>query len=178
MSPTKHARGGSGEEPKLHRWQNGEKTLGETRLSRGGSSPPARRTSSLFQLQQSQSVRGPLVPGVFSRCYLGDEVHTGDLSLGLIYVSWTPLLLQFRFIWFLFAFSLTLHTAIWAFLMYSYEITFQNYVVVFSWCNCVFLSHNLDFFFFHNCRFTSYNSNVSPQNPKLAIPSFAYSRLV
>ncbi len=32
---------------------NGEKTLGETRLSRGASSPPARRTSSLFQLHQS-----------------------------------------------------------------------------------------------------------------------------
>ncbi len=33
----------------------------------GGSSPPARRTSSFFQLQQSQSVSGPLVPGVFPR---------------------------------------------------------------------------------------------------------------
>ncbi len=42
-----------------------KKTLGETRLSRGASSPPARRISSLFQLQQSQSVSGPLVPGVF-----------------------------------------------------------------------------------------------------------------
>ncbi len=31
-----------------------KKTLGETRLSRGASSPPARRTSSLFQLQKSQ----------------------------------------------------------------------------------------------------------------------------
>ncbi len=36
-------------------------------LSRGASSPPARRISSLFQLQQSQSVSGPLVPGVFPR---------------------------------------------------------------------------------------------------------------
>ncbi len=44
-----------------------KKTLGETRLSRGASSPPARRISSLFQLQQSQSVSGPLVPGVFPR---------------------------------------------------------------------------------------------------------------
>ncbi len=42
-----------------------KKTLGETRLSRGASSPPARRISSLFQLQQSKSVSGPLVPGVF-----------------------------------------------------------------------------------------------------------------
>ncbi len=67
MSPTEQARGDSGKERKLHRWQNGEKTLGETRLSRGGSSPPARRISSLFQLQQSQSVSGPLVPGVFPR---------------------------------------------------------------------------------------------------------------
>ncbi len=31
-----------------------KKTLGETRLSRGASSPLARRTSSLFQLQQNQ----------------------------------------------------------------------------------------------------------------------------
>ncbi len=30
ISPTKQARGDSGKEPKLHRWQNGEKTLGET----------------------------------------------------------------------------------------------------------------------------------------------------
>ncbi len=59
-----------------------KKTFGETRLSRGASSPPARRTSSLFQLQQSKIVRAPLVPVVFS-C-LGDEVLTGDLSLGLI----------------------------------------------------------------------------------------------
>ncbi len=44
-----------------------KKTLGETRLSRGASSPSARRISSLFQLQQSQSVSGPLVPGVFPR---------------------------------------------------------------------------------------------------------------
>ncbi len=34
-----------------------KKTLGETRLSRGASSPPARRISSLFQLQQSQVVQ-------------------------------------------------------------------------------------------------------------------------
>ncbi len=67
VSPTKQARGDSGKERKLHRWQNGEKTLGETRLSRGGSPPPARRISSLFQLQQRQSVSGSLVPGVFSR---------------------------------------------------------------------------------------------------------------
>ncbi len=67
MSPTEQARGDSGKERKLHRWQNGEKTLGETRLSRGASSPPARQISSLFQLQQSQSVSGPLVPGVFPR---------------------------------------------------------------------------------------------------------------
>ncbi len=66
MSPTEQARG-TAQGTKLHRWQNGEKTLGETRLSRGGSSPPARRISSLFQLQQSQSVSGPLVPGVFPR---------------------------------------------------------------------------------------------------------------
>ncbi len=30
VSPTKQARGDSGKEPKLHRWQNEEKTLGET----------------------------------------------------------------------------------------------------------------------------------------------------
>ncbi len=67
VSPTEQARGDSGKERKLHRWQNREKTLGETRLSRGASSPPARQISSLFQLQQSQSVSGPLVPGVFPR---------------------------------------------------------------------------------------------------------------
>ncbi len=63
VSPTKQARGDSGKEPKLHRWQNGDKALGETRLS----SPLARQTSSLFQPQQSQIVRAPLVPVVFSR---------------------------------------------------------------------------------------------------------------
>ncbi len=36
-----------------------KKTLGETRLSRRASSPLARWTSSLFQLQQSQIVRAP-----------------------------------------------------------------------------------------------------------------------
>ncbi len=41
-------------------------TLGETRLSRGASSPPARRISSLLQLQQSQIVKAQLVPLVFS----------------------------------------------------------------------------------------------------------------
>ncbi len=44
-----------------------KKTLRETRLSRGGSSPLARRISSLLQLQQSQILRPPLVPVVFSR---------------------------------------------------------------------------------------------------------------
>ncbi len=43
MSPTEQARGDSGKEPKLPLRQNGEKkTLGETRLSRGASSPLAR----------------------------------------------------------------------------------------------------------------------------------------
>ncbi len=58
-----------------------KKTLGETRLSRGTSSPLARRTSSLFQLQQSQIVGAPLVPVVFPDGCLGDEVLTGDLVL-------------------------------------------------------------------------------------------------
>ncbi len=48
-------------------WQNGEKNLGRNQAQSGASSPPARRISSLFQLQQSQSVSGPLVPGVFPR---------------------------------------------------------------------------------------------------------------
>ncbi len=47
--------------------RNGEKILGETRLSRGASFPLARWTSSLFQLKQSQIVRAQLVPVVFSR---------------------------------------------------------------------------------------------------------------
>ncbi len=46
-----------------------EKTLGETRLSRGGSSPLARQTSSLFQLQKIQSVRAQLVSVVFFQRY-------------------------------------------------------------------------------------------------------------
>ncbi len=56
VSPTKQARGDNSKEPKLHRWQNGEKNIGETRLSRGDSSPLARQSSSLFQLQQSRIV--------------------------------------------------------------------------------------------------------------------------
>ncbi len=44
-----------------------KQNLGETRLSRGASSPLARQTSSLFQLQQSRILRGPLVSVVFSR---------------------------------------------------------------------------------------------------------------
>ncbi len=61
--------------------------MGETRLSQGASSPPDRKTSSLFQLQQSQIVSGPLVPAYFPDGCLGDGVLTGNLSLGLIYVS-------------------------------------------------------------------------------------------
>ncbi len=53
----------------------------------GASSPLARRISSLFQLQQSQSVSGPLSSRGLPDGCLGDEVLTGDLSLGLIYVS-------------------------------------------------------------------------------------------
>ncbi len=41
------------------------KNLGRNQAQSGGSSPLARRTSSLFQLQQSQIVRAPLVPVVF-----------------------------------------------------------------------------------------------------------------
>ncbi len=41
MSPTEQARGDSGKEPKLPLRQSGEKTLGETRLSQGASSPLA-----------------------------------------------------------------------------------------------------------------------------------------
>ncbi len=93
MSPTKQARGTQTPSVTERR-----KNLGRNQAQSGGgggggegSSPPARRTSSLLQLQQSQSVSGPLVPGVFPDGCLGDEVLTGDLSLGLIYVSWSPL---------------------------------------------------------------------------------------
>ncbi len=56
MSPTKQARGDNGKEPNsIGDWME-KKTLGETKLSRGASSPPARRTSSLLQLQQCQIV--------------------------------------------------------------------------------------------------------------------------
>ncbi len=54
VSPTKQARGDNGMEPKLHRWQNREKNLGRNQAQLGASSPLARRTSSSFQLQQSQ----------------------------------------------------------------------------------------------------------------------------
>ncbi len=35
-SPTKQARGDSGKERKLHRWQNGEKNLGRNQAQSGG----------------------------------------------------------------------------------------------------------------------------------------------
>ncbi len=60
-----------------------KKTLGETRLSRGASSPPARRTSSLFQLQQSQIVRALLVPVVFSRWLSRRRVQSAMSSAGV-----------------------------------------------------------------------------------------------
>ncbi len=44
-----------------------EATSARNQNSRGASSPLAKRTSSLFQLQQSQIVRAQLVPVVFSR---------------------------------------------------------------------------------------------------------------
>ncbi len=47
MPPTKQARGDSGKEPKFIGDRNGEKTLGETRLSQGASSPLARRNQQL-----------------------------------------------------------------------------------------------------------------------------------
>ncbi len=58
VSPTKQARGDSGKEPKLHRWQNGEKTLGETRLSRGAISPLARRHSSSIPTAAKSDCKG------------------------------------------------------------------------------------------------------------------------
>ncbi len=58
-----------------------KKTLGETRLSRGASSPPARRTSSLFQLQQSQC-KAPLVPVLFSTARHGSLL--GGFPLGTV----------------------------------------------------------------------------------------------
>ncbi len=56
-----------------------KKTLLETRLSRGGSSPLARRTSRLFQLQQS-----PInwLQWSFPDGYLGDEVLKSQESGG------------------------------------------------------------------------------------------------
>ncbi len=36
MSPTEQARGNNGKEPKLHRWQNGEKNLGRNQAQSGG----------------------------------------------------------------------------------------------------------------------------------------------
>ncbi len=36
VSPTEQARGDSGKEPELHRWQNGEKNLGRIQAQSGG----------------------------------------------------------------------------------------------------------------------------------------------
>ncbi len=63
VSPTKQARGDSGKEPKLHRWQNGEKKTWEKPGSVRGSfllwpDDPVVQ----FQLLQSQIVRAQLVP--------------------------------------------------------------------------------------------------------------------
>ncbi len=52
VSPTKQARGDNSKEPKLHRWQNGEKNI----VRNQAQSPMARQSSSLFQLQQSRIV--------------------------------------------------------------------------------------------------------------------------
>ncbi len=46
MSQTKQARGNSSKEPKLHRWQNGDKNLGRKQALSGLSSPLSRRHSS------------------------------------------------------------------------------------------------------------------------------------
>ncbi len=67
VSPTKQARGDSGKEPKLHRWQNGEKKPWAKPGSVGGPfllwpDDPAVQ----FQLLQSQIVRAQLVPMVLS----------------------------------------------------------------------------------------------------------------
>ncbi len=67
VSPTKHARGDRQRTKTPSVTEQRKKTLGETRLIRGASSPLARRTSSLYQVQQSQIVRAPLIPVVFSR---------------------------------------------------------------------------------------------------------------
>ncbi len=54
--------------------------MGETRLSRGASSPPARRISSLFQLQQSQIVSGPGVfPGALY--HLTDDEYQAEIEI-------------------------------------------------------------------------------------------------
>ncbi len=67
MSPTEQAKGDSGKEPKLPLWQNGEKkkTLGETRLSRGASSPLANQTVPLRQDPQFKWVRITMVDFFF-----------------------------------------------------------------------------------------------------------------
>ncbi len=67
MSPTKQARGDSGKQPKLHRWQNGEKNLGRNQAQSGGHFSSGQTTAVQFQLLQSQIVRAQLVPVVFSR---------------------------------------------------------------------------------------------------------------
>ncbi len=82
VSPTKQARGNSGKEPKLHWWQNGEKNLGRTRLSRGAISPLADDTAVQFQLLQSQIGGLNWFPRSCPDGCLGDGVLTGGLSSG------------------------------------------------------------------------------------------------
>ncbi len=85
VSPTKQARGDSGKEPKLHRWQNGEKQPWEKPGSVGGPFllwPDD--TAVQFQLLQSQIGGLNWFPRSFPDGCLGDGVLTGGLSLGLI----------------------------------------------------------------------------------------------
>ncbi len=50
--------------PSVTEWR---KNLGRNQAQSGGQFPSGQTISSLFQLQQSQSVSGPLLPGVFPR---------------------------------------------------------------------------------------------------------------
>ncbi len=57
VSPTKQARGDSGKEPKLHRWQNGQN--GQNGGGGGGvSSPLARRTNSSIPTAAKSDCKG------------------------------------------------------------------------------------------------------------------------
>ena len=85
VTPTKQARGDSGKEPKLHRWQNGEKNLGRNQAQLGGQFS-SDQTKPVVQFQaaaKSDCAEESSVSCGLVLVLLWDKVFTGDLYLGL-----------------------------------------------------------------------------------------------